>query len=76
MAERFAGRNHVLQSKVCILLHDMPTDISVQKHTQDSFIYLFIVYNLLLFLFTYSPHSAKIRYYSLAVFTATLTEIS
>jgi hypothetical protein len=27
MAERFAGRIHVLQSKVCILLQNMPTDI-------------------------------------------------
>jgi hypothetical protein len=33
MAERFAGRIHVLQSKVCILLQDMPTDISLHKHT-------------------------------------------
>jgi hypothetical protein len=33
MAERFAGRIHVLQSKVCILLQDMATDISLHKHT-------------------------------------------
>jgi hypothetical protein len=31
--ERFAGRIHILQSKVCILLQDMPTTISVRKHT-------------------------------------------
>jgi hypothetical protein len=43
MAERFAGRIHVLQSKVCILLQDTPTSISLHKHTQHSlFIYLFI----------------------------------
>jgi hypothetical protein len=43
MAERFAGRIHVLHSKVRILLQDMRTGISLHKHTQDSFIcYLFI----------------------------------
>jgi hypothetical protein len=37
-----------------------------------------MVYYLLLFLllFTYSPHPADIPYCGLAVFTATLTEIS
>jgi hypothetical protein len=33
MAERFAGRIHILQSKVCILLHDMPANISLHEHT-------------------------------------------
>jgi hypothetical protein len=33
MAERFAGHIHVLQSTVCILLQDMPTNISLHKHT-------------------------------------------
>jgi hypothetical protein len=32
-AEGFAGRIHILQSKVCMLLQDMPTDISLHKHT-------------------------------------------
>jgi hypothetical protein len=35
-----------------------------------------MVYDLFLLLFTYSPHPANFPYYSLAVFTATLTEIS
>jgi hypothetical protein len=39
-------------------------------------IYLFMVYDLCLLLFTYSRHPANISYYSLAVFTATLIEIS
>jgi hypothetical protein len=34
-----------------------------------------MVYDLLL-LFTYSPHPANIPYYSLVVFTTTLTESS
>jgi hypothetical protein len=83
MADKFAGRIHVLQSKVWISLQDMRTDISLHKHTQDSFVilcmYLFIylkVYELLLLLFTYSPHPANIPYCSLAVFTTTLTKIS
>jgi 2,3-bisphosphoglycerate-independent phosphoglycerate mutase len=42
MAESFAGRIHFLQSKVCIVLQDMPTDISVRTHTWDSFVILFI----------------------------------
>jgi hypothetical protein len=33
MAEISAGHIHVSQSKVCILLQDMPTDISLRKHT-------------------------------------------
>jgi hypothetical protein len=33
IAERFAGRIHVLQSKVCVLLQDMPTNISLYKYT-------------------------------------------
>jgi hypothetical protein len=33
MAEKFAGRIHVLQSKVCVLLQDSPTDISLHKRT-------------------------------------------
>jgi hypothetical protein len=33
MAERFAGRIYVSQRKVCILLQDMPTDISLRKDT-------------------------------------------
>jgi hypothetical protein len=33
MAERFAGRILVLQSKGWILLQDMPTNISVHRHT-------------------------------------------
>jgi hypothetical protein len=77
MAERFAGRIHVLHSKVRILLHDMPTNISLHKHTYNSFvIYLFTVYDLLLLLFTHSSYPANIPYYSLPVFTTTLTEIS
>jgi hypothetical protein len=35
-----------------------------------------MAYNLFLLLFTYSPHPANSPYYSLAVFTTTLTEIS
>jgi hypothetical protein len=35
-----------------------------------------MVYGLFLLLFTYPPHPADPTYYSLAVFTATLTEIS
>jgi hypothetical protein len=35
-----------------------------------------MVYDLFLLLFTYSPHSAKIPYYSPAVFTKTLTDIT
>jgi hypothetical protein len=41
-AERFAGRIHALQSKVCILLQDMPTNISLHKHIQDGFVILFM----------------------------------
>jgi hypothetical protein len=33
MEERFADCIHVLQSKVCILLQDMPTNISLHKRT-------------------------------------------
>jgi hypothetical protein len=33
MAQGFAGRIHALQSKVCILSQDTPTDISLHKHT-------------------------------------------
>jgi hypothetical protein len=33
MAERSAGCIHVLHSKVCTLLQDMPTDISLHKRT-------------------------------------------
>jgi hypothetical protein len=33
VAERFAGRIHASQSKVCILLQGMPTDVSLCKHT-------------------------------------------
>jgi hypothetical protein len=59
MAERSAGRIHVLHSKVCMLLQDRRTGISLHKHTYGSFIYLFIylftVYALFLLLFTYSP---------------------
>jgi hypothetical protein len=33
MAERFMGRIHVLQSKVCTLFQDMPTNIFLHKHT-------------------------------------------
>jgi hypothetical protein len=33
MAERFAGRIRVLQSKVCILLQDIRTNISLHKYT-------------------------------------------
>jgi hypothetical protein len=42
MAESFAGRIHVLQSKVCILLQDIRTNISLHKHTYDSFDILLI----------------------------------
>jgi hypothetical protein len=42
MAEIFAGIIHVLQSKVCMLLQDMLTNISVREHTYDGFIHLFI----------------------------------
>jgi hypothetical protein len=34
MEERFAGRIHVLHSKVCILLQDMRTNISLRKYTK------------------------------------------
>jgi hypothetical protein len=71
MAERFVGRIHILQSKVCILLQGMPTNISVRKYKLDSSVILFI-YDLFLISFTYSLHPANI----LAVFTATLTDIS
>jgi hypothetical protein len=50
MTERFAGCIHVLQSEVCILLQDVPTDISVRKRSLDSFVILFIY----LFMFYYS----------------------
>jgi hypothetical protein len=33
MAEIFLGYIHVLQSKLCILLQDMPANISLHKHT-------------------------------------------
>jgi hypothetical protein len=52
MAERY-----VLHSTVCILLHDIPTNISQHKHTYDSFATLFIyllIYDLFLS-FTFSP---------------------
>jgi hypothetical protein len=59
VAERSAGRIHVLQSKVCMLLQDVPIGISLHKHTYGSFvclfIYLFTVYGLFLLLFTYTP---------------------
>jgi hypothetical protein len=43
MAERFAGRIHVLQGKVRIMLQDIPTNISLPKHTyKGSFLILFI----------------------------------
>jgi hypothetical protein len=68
-AERFAGRIHVLQSKVCILLQDLPTDISLHKHTQDSFVilfmYLFKVYDLFLLLFTLQTFPAIVLQYLL-----------
>jgi hypothetical protein len=35
-----------------------------------------MVYNLFLLLFTYSPYRANVPYYTLAVFTMILTEIS
>jgi hypothetical protein len=54
MEERFAGHIHVLQSKVCMLLQDMPTNISLHKHTKIVLLlYSFMVY--VLFLFTFSP---------------------
>jgi hypothetical protein len=55
MAERFVCLIRVLQSKVCILLQELPTNTSLRKHTEDSFvifIYLFMVDDL--FLSTYS----------------------
>jgi hypothetical protein len=75
MPEIFGGRIHVLQSKDRILLQDMPTDIYVHKHTSDSFVILFtyltfIIYSLIII------YPANIPYYSLAVFTTILTEIS
>jgi hypothetical protein len=42
MAERFAGRIRVLRSKVCVLLQDMPTNISIRKHILDSLVILFV----------------------------------
>jgi hypothetical protein len=48
----------------------------VNIHRTVLLFYIFIVYNFFLLLFTYSPYPANISYYSLAVFTATLTEIS
>jgi hypothetical protein len=36
--ERFAGRMQVLVSKFFMLLPDIPTNISLHKHTQDSFL--------------------------------------
>jgi hypothetical protein len=42
MAEIFAGRIHVLHSKVCILLQDMRADVSLHKHMYDIFIILLI----------------------------------
>jgi hypothetical protein len=42
IVEKFTGRIHVLQSKVCILLQGMPTNISPHKHTYDNFVILFI----------------------------------
>jgi hypothetical protein len=63
MAERFAGRIQVLQSKICILLQDMRTNISLRKHTYDSFVILLMFYNLfLLLLFSYSAYPANIPY--------------
>jgi hypothetical protein len=76
MGERIAGRIHIVQSKICILLQDMNTNISLHKHRTVLLFYLFMVYYLILLLFTYSPYPANISYYSLAVFTTTLTEIS
>jgi hypothetical protein len=60
MAERFAGCFHVLQSKICILLQDMSTSISLREHTEDSyFIYLFMVYEFLWFAYSHKSISRK-----------------
>jgi hypothetical protein len=45
MAKRLAGRVHILRSKVCILLQDTRTDISLHKHIYDSFVIL-LIYDL------------------------------
>jgi hypothetical protein len=45
MVESFDGRTRMLQSKVCILLLDLTTNISLHKHTKvilPLFIYLLI----------------------------------
>jgi hypothetical protein len=55
MAERFAGRIHVLQSKVCILLQDLPTSISLHKHTQDSLLFYLFINLWFIFYYYYSP---------------------
>jgi hypothetical protein len=53
MAERFIGRIYVLPSKVCILLHDMPTNISLHKHTYDSFVILLIYLWFMIYFYCY-----------------------
>jgi hypothetical protein len=55
MEAKFAGHVHVYKvAKVCTLLQDMPINISLSKHTQDIFIYLFMICDLFLLLFAYS----------------------
>jgi hypothetical protein len=56
MAERFAGRNHVLQSKVCVLLQDMPTDISLHKHNRIVLLFYLFMHGLtFIIIYLYPP---------------------
>jgi hypothetical protein len=46
MAERFAGRIHVLESKVCILLQDMPTNITLREHNRIVLLFYLFIFGL------------------------------
>jgi hypothetical protein len=53
MAESFAGRIPVLQIKVYILLQDMHTNISLHKHTYDSFVISFMYLRFMIYFYYY-----------------------
>jgi hypothetical protein len=51
--KRFAGHIHVLQSKVCILLQNMRTNIYLHKHAYDSFILFIYLWFTIYFYYYY-----------------------
>jgi hypothetical protein len=43
--KKIMGHIHVLQSKVCILLQGMPTNISPHKHTKIVLLFYLFIYD-------------------------------